>query len=57
MHLLGGQINAVALATSAHGESGVELGELGIEVLFGDDAELNRSIKNVVVCKGTRLDG
>lgn len=43
LHLLGGKIDTVTLASTAHGEVAVELGDLSISVLLGDDlGEISR---------------
>ena len=39
LHLLGGEIDSITLASTAHGEVAVEGGDVGGSILGGDDLE------------------
>jgi hypothetical protein len=49
LHLLGLDVDAVALTATAHGEGEVELGKAGLDILLGDDVEEDRGIEDMVI--------
>ena len=49
LHLASRDINALSLATTAHGKVDIERGETLAEVALGDDVERGRVVENVVV--------
>ena len=48
-HLGGGDVNAIALATTAHREVDIERGETEALIALGDDVEGSRVVEDVVV--------
>jgi hypothetical protein len=51
LHLHGGQIDAIALPSPAHGKGQVEVVQLGLLVFRGHNAERDRQVENVVICR------
>ena len=49
LHLTGGDINTLGLTTATHGEVDIEGRETLAKVTLGDDVELGRVVKDVVV--------
>ena len=49
LHLASRDINALSLATTAHGKVDIERGETLAEVALGDDVESGRVVKDMVV--------
>jgi hypothetical protein len=49
LHLTGGDINAISLATTAHSEEDIELRESKTLVALRDGVECHRVVENVVI--------
>lgn len=49
LHLRGGDVNTICLATTTHRKVDVEGGQTMADITLGDDVEGRRVVKNVVV--------